>query len=91
MIYLYGQSWLGVEAIVLWPFVLFRKPKDEVPERLMKHEQEHVRQVYRGLIVGFYLSYVWEYLKLRIRGYNHSDAYWLNPYETQARAAEFKP
>lgn len=88
IIYLYRQFYLPVDAIVLWPFILFRMPKAQVSERLMRHEKEHVRQVYRGWIVGFYVSYLWEYFKLRRQKMGHYEAYWHNRYEVEARRAE---
>lgn len=88
MIWIYNISWLHVDGIVLWPFVLIRTPKAGTSQRLIRHEKVHVRQCYRLLIVGFYIAYVFQYFKLRLRGFSHFDAYQNNPFEIEAQEAE---
>lgn len=64
--------WLGFAT----PFAIFLA---EDNPRYERHEREHVKQMWRGLIVFFmikYLYYLWKY------------DYWNNPYEISARAAE---
>lgn len=78
----------GYVAITLWPFVFTKLAKDQVSDRLRKHEEKHLEQARKGFVIGFYLSYLWEYVKLRITGLNHFEAYYLNPYEVEARDAE---
>ena len=53
---------------------------------LVVHELTHYRQWIDGGIFGFTVPYVWEYLKGRMRGLSHRDAYRANPFEVEARA-----
>lgn len=80
----------GTLAIVLYPFVFTRLSKEEVTESLRKHEEKHLEQARRGLVIGFYVAYLWEYLKLRMLGLDHYKAYYYNPFEVEAREAEIK-
>ena len=74
-------STLGVNAIVLWPFVFFRNPKYGVTRRLFRHELEHCYQVERMGVARFYLRYIYEMIR-----WKHSE----RPLEDEARAAETK-
>jgi hypothetical protein len=69
-------------AIVLYPYVLFRRGKREVSDRLFRHELEHVYQVKRMGWFKFYSTYLW---------YSLRHGYWNNPYEIEARAMENEP
>lgn len=84
------NSWipkiLDVDAITLYPFIFFR---DKGPELYtIKHEMVHVAQIRKLGMIYFYFTYVIEYLKNRMRGLDHMDAYWSISYEVQARALE---
>jgi len=43
---------------VIYPFVLFRKPKRDVPNWLFRHEMEHVYQVRRMGWFTFHFTYL---------------------------------
>lgn len=88
--YIYNFKYLpkNVDAMVLFPFTLTRFSKEDMPVSLRRHEEVHYKQAIRGLVVFFYIAYVWEYLKGRIAGLDHKQAYLLNPFEIEAREAE---
>lgn len=66
-------------AWVLFPFMLFRGSKEEVDDRLFRHEMQHVYQVQRIGWWKFYASYLWLL-------YKHG--YASHPYEVEARERE---
>ena len=72
----------GKLAWVLYPFMFFRQPKEEVTDTLFRHEWEHVDQVWREGWLKFYCKYVWYSIR---RGYHD------NPYEIEARVRAHKP
>ena len=53
---------------------------------LVVHELTHYRQWVDGGVLGFTLPYVWDYLRGRMRGLGHRDAYRANRFEVEARA-----
>jgi len=63
---------------VLYPYLLFRDSKDDVTDRLFRHEMEHVYQIRREGVLVFYLVYLWHAIRY---GYNSI------PYEVAAREA----
>ncbi len=67
---------------VRYPFILFRMPKEEVSDRLFRHEMQHIYQIYRDGCIGFYLKYIW---------YGIRHGYKTNPYEVEARARQHDP
>lgn len=81
----------GVEAMTLYPWILFSGEEQSIPEDLFRHELEHIYQVQRNGWAGFYLSYLQFYFKNRWSGLNHQEAYWQIPYEVEARTAQKKP
>ena len=78
----------GAEAIVLYPYVLFRGSKESVSEQTYLHEYEHVRQVRESGFFSFYVSYIIYNFAGLIRYRNCFDAYYYIPYEEEARLAE---
>lgn len=78
----------GIVAIVLYPYILFSKPRRAVSLALMRHEHEHVRQIQKSGWLRFYLSYLYYYFAGLIRWRSHRQAYLHNPYEVEARKRE---
>ena len=76
------KGWAG---ITIWPFIFV---KDKSNERLLRHEKCHIRQQTKGLVIGFYIKYLYEYFLGRIRGKNKRKAYQDISYEIEARKAE---
>lgn len=73
----WGGRWHG---IVLYPNILFRDTKDEVSQRLYRHELEHIYQIQRIGRFRYYLKYWMYWFK---HGYRN------NPYEVAARAVQY--
>jgi hypothetical protein len=55
-------------------------------ERLLRHELVHVRQWRELGPVRFSVRYVGSYLRARLSGLSHRDAYLQIPFEVEARA-----
>jgi hypothetical protein len=81
--------WLGVAAITLYPFVLFRDA--EPGPALVNHERIHVAQVRTHGWLRFYAGYLWQYAKGRLRGLGHAAAYRAIGYEAEAYAHQHDP
>jgi hypothetical protein len=82
------RSW-HIQAVTLYPFILFATPRARVPEAIFRHELEHVYQVLRLGWLRFYFSYLWHYVVLRCkRRGGHHDAYVNIPFELEAVDAE---
>ena len=80
---------LGVEAIVLYPFILYRS--DKIHIGLRRHERKHIEQIRRDGVLKFYFNYLKEYIANRISGMSHWYSYYNISYEIEARAAESDP
>ncbi len=82
----FNSKW--IIAIALFPFVIMRKELPECidAESIIQHEAIHIRQQIELAIVFFYLWYVLDYLKNRIRGMSHFDAYAHIIFEKEARS-----
>lgn len=77
-----------VQAITLYPWILFASSRDQVPESLFRHELEHIYQVRKSGWFRFYVSYLKFYFQLRWQGQSHKSAYLNIPYEAEARESE---
>lgn len=82
---------LKIQAITLYPWILFSSASEETPERLFRHELEHFYQVQRLGWWHFYLNYLKSYFHFRRQGLGHQEAYWAIPYEVEARNSEGRP
>ena len=78
---------LKVTGITINKTIYFAIPEQEVSSRLRKHEYEHIKQYQESGVVGFLVKYIWEYIKNRIKGLNHYEAYYNISYEVKARKA----
>lgn len=73
---------LGINAIVLFPFVLYQ---DKHPSDLIiRHEQVHLDQIKDLGVINFYRRYLWEYIQGRRLGLNHDEAYRNISFEQEA-------
>ncbi len=61
------------EGFAFWPFIFITNPGNE---KLLYHEKVHIKQQLRGLLVLFYIKYIYYHFKY---------GYWDNPYEVEAR------
>lgn len=75
---------LNVNAITLYPYILFTEPRERVSDTIIRHEMIHVRQARELGCLKFYFSYVAEYLRHRLRGWNHDAAYRQISFEKEA-------
>jgi hypothetical protein len=73
----------GSSGITLGPLVSVRT-RAASNRHLLRHELIHVEQFRRHGFVGFLRRYVTDYLRLRLRGYNHRNAYLRIPFEIEA-------
>jgi hypothetical protein len=73
----------GAAAITIGPVVSVRSASAG-DERLARHEAVHVRQWRRHGVVGFLGRYLGAYLRWRLRGHPHWDAYRHIPFEIEA-------
>lgn len=72
----------GIRGMVIYPFVLFADPVEDVPDWVFKHEMEHVYQFQEMGHFQFYTKFL--YYQIRY-GYKH------NPLEIEARTAQVRP
>ena len=77
-------KWFGINAIVLYPFVLYAE-KNLNPV-ILKHEEIHLQQIRRYGVRRFYSRYLFEYLENRKRGLSHDQAYREISFEQEAYA-----
>ena len=68
-------------AGVTLPWGIYILPERLQDARLVRHEQEHARQIDELGVIGFYARYLWFTLRYTYRK---------NPLEVQARKAEDK-
>ena len=74
-------------AMVLWPWMLVGKSKEDFTDRHFRHELEHCYQVKRKTVPGFYLGYAfWWVVKGAFWG-----GYTNHPYELEAEERENDP
>jgi hypothetical protein len=76
------RFWKWIGGMTIYPFILFRKSKEEITDSLFRHELEHIYQVERIGWIKFYVTYLWHNVKA---GYRN------NPYELQAEERENDP
>lgn len=75
---------LKVEAIVLYPFILFSRPREQISISILHHEMIHIRQIRTQGPLKFYFSYLLEYAQNLVRYRNHSKAYFFISFEKEA-------
>jgi hypothetical protein len=79
-------AWLtpGTAGMTLGRWILLRRGR-ELDPGLLAHEMVHVRQWRERGVIRFLAAYVGEYLRSRLRGLGHWDAYRAISFETEAR------
>ena len=83
----------GIEAMVLYPFILFASDKDfyintRRGEVYLRHELQHVYQVERNWYLGFYIMYGLKWLRNLFKYRSVEGAYLAISYEAEARHYE---
>lgn len=78
----------GYTGITLWPFVVLRDNLKETGARqfavLVNHERIHIKQQLETLVLFFYVLYLFFYIKGRIQGLSHQQAYMAIPFEKES-------
>ena len=72
------------KAMSLFCFIILRDEEALNDKVTINHETIHWRQQVETLFIGFYLLYVFYYLKRRLDDYPHELAYQLIPFEIEA-------
>ena len=81
----YLSIFINIGAITLWPFVISRTSFNKL---VLDHEKIHIRQQQEMLVIGFYILYVYYWLK-GLWTYGDSQiAYHSIPFEQEAYANE---
>ncbi len=76
----------GSDAITVWSVISIRRSAaDSV--RLLRHEEEHVRQWHALGPIGFLRRYLGAYVSGRVHGFGHRAAYRMIPLEIEAEDA----
>ncbi|MEA2828738.1 MAG: hypothetical protein QOG43_3177 [Actinomycetota bacterium] len=89
-----GDHWIwvggpvppGSDAITVWSVISVRRAAADSP-RLLRHEEEHVRQWHALGPIGFLRQYLGAYVKGRVHGFGHRAAYRMIPLEIEAEDA----
>ena len=72
------------EAIVLYPFILFKNQLEMTSPNILRHELIHLDQMRRYTVLGFYICYLWQYLRGLLKFRNHKKAYLGITFEKEA-------
>ncbi len=79
-------SWfMKPSAIALWPFIIIspKRIHKKFLEKTINHEKIHLAQQKELLLLGFYILYLYFYVKNYL-SYNHKEAYFRIPFEREA-------
>ena len=73
---------MGIIGLAVWPFI-FLDPQ-YVSDRLIQHEEIHLKQQVELLVVGFYILYAFYFIKNYIRYRKFYISYRKIPFEIEA-------
>ncbi len=76
---------INVYAITLFPFIISR---EEMSERVLRHETIHIHQQKELLVLFFYLLYLWDFCHGLFKYKSSSTAYRRIRFEQEAYAHE---
>lgn len=71
-------------AIALYPFVIFKEASLKRNSTIVNHEKIHLKQQIECLVLPFYLVYLIEYCRHRLKGKSHYWAYRSIRFEREA-------
>tara|TARA_A100001011_G_C13871917_1_gene659337 strand:- start:198 stop:536 length:339 start_codon:yes stop_codon:yes gene_type:complete len=83
----YLSIFININAITLYPFIISR---GEMDESTINHEKIHIEQQKELWIIGFYLLYVYYWLRGKLKGESSLSAYLNIPFEIEAYSNETK-
>ena len=75
---------INIGGITLFPFIIYRNRKEDVTETTQRHEMIHIQQQKETWVIGFYLLYVFYWLKNVVKYRNTQVAYYNIPFEIEA-------
>jgi len=78
---------IDIAAITLWPFIFVRSSLAS-NERLLRHEQIHIKQYNELIVIGFLAIYICDWIRGLIKYKNAQDAYYMIRFEQEARGFE---
>ena len=81
----YLSIFINIYAITLYPFIICR---EEMDETTLNHEKIHLAQQKELWIIGFYLLYVYYWLRGKMQGQSSLIAYLNIPFECEAYIKE---
>lgn len=85
----YNRKFMAKNSgMTLWPWVLFQEKKEDVSDRLFRHELEHCYQIKREGRLKFYASYFWQLITKGYRNISYEvEAYaiWETPLTEQEK------
>lgn len=73
---------LRVEGVTIGTHIYYEDSNP--PPTLIRHEMVHVKQYQQYGIVGYLIRYLYHYLKGRLKGLSHTEAYYKIPFEEEA-------
>jgi len=82
--------WIGLEGLVLYPYILLATTKEETRPSVYKHEITHVHQVNREGFCGFYYKY-FKHICSKIYSNSFSEIFLENEFENEAYKNENRP
>tara|TARA_B100001564_G_C20348016_1_gene537603 strand:- start:42 stop:383 length:342 start_codon:yes stop_codon:yes gene_type:complete len=77
----YLSIFINIGAITLWPFVISR---NKLNKQVLNHETIHIKQQQELLIIGFYILYVYYWVKGLMYYRDAQQAYYSIPFEMEA-------
>ena len=77
----YLSIFINIYAITLYPFIISRGEMDDV---VLNHEKIHLAQQKELWLIGFYLLYVYYWLRNKLTGMDSRAAYINIPFEIEA-------
>ena len=84
----YLSIFIKIHAITLYPFIICR---DEMDHITLNHEKIHIAQQKELWVIGFYLLYVYHWLRGKWKGSTSLGAYLSIPFEREAYENETNP
>ena len=84
----YLSIFINIYAITLYPFIIC---KGEMDDNTLNHEKIHLAQQRELWIIGFYLLYVYYWLRGKWKGSTSLAAYLSIPFEREAYQNEVNP
>lgn len=78
----------SANALTIGKHIFYARSERKTPSWLRRHEETHVKQYQVYGVVGFLAIYLFEYVKGRLKGLSHFEAYQDITFEIEARHNE---